>query len=310
MKILKFLMSILPFTLASYSHAEDICVNPKLPDKYLNKSNQAYLNLNNYQYLNQALPYHYRVLANYRIIASGQFSESQFVNATKGFGQVIDVDLRGEYHGFNQGAPFSYIALPNDDENLNKPQKAIINQENHILATWLPQYSNLQFYTYDLKSIPDKNTPVSCMKTKLETESQLVSKYNYPYYRITATDHIGMTPENVDQLIDLYDKYLKDNPKQWVYLHCHGGDGRTTSATIILIMLRQKMEHKLQSFPILLDYVEKTAGYKLKPECSRSNNSYKCQVKWRRYQTIEQIYQFMQQSAKNQKYSDWVKTKK
>lgn len=309
MKLLKMLIamvSCLPFAYA----ADNQCVTPQLMVTCASKLNQVYLELNNYKYAAESLPHHLRYLDDYKIIASSQFNESQFVNAIHNKSKVIDVDLRAEYHGFNDGIPFSFIALPNDDINVDKLQSVIIPQEEYILHKILNGYKSIQFYRYNLKSTPDENTPTICLNSSVQSESQLMAKYNQDYYRITVTDHLAMSTENIDQLLNLYDNYLKSNPQQWVYLHCQGGDGRTTTATIMLMILKQKDAGKLEPLSDLINQVQKVSTYQLIPNCKKSDLTYRCQGKWQRYETIGKFYQFVQQRKGLQKYSDWQKSLK
>lgn len=309
MKLLKILIAMvgcLPFAHA----ADNRCVTPQLMVTCASKLNQVYLELNNYKYAAESLPHHLRYLDDYKIIASSQFNESQFVNAIHNKPKVIDVDLRAEYHGFNDGIPFSFIALPNDDINADKLQSVIIPQEEYILHNVLNGYKSIQFYRYNLKSTPDENTPTICLNSSVQSESQLIAKHNQDYYRITVTDHLAMSAENIDQLLNLYDNYLKSNPQQWVYLHCQGGDGRTTTATIMLMILKQKDAGKLEPLSDLVNQVQKVSTYQLIPNCKKSDLTYRCQGKWQRYETIGKFYQFVQQRKGLQKYSDWQKSLK
>lgn len=296
--------SLLPTAYA----ADNQCVTPQLMVTCANKLNQVYLELNNYKYNSEPLAQHLRYLDDYKIIASSQFNESQFVNAIHHKPNVIDVDLRAEYHGFNNGIPFSFIALPNDDINVDKLQSVIVPQEEYILHHVLNSYKSIQFYRYNLKSTPDENTPTICLNNSVQSESQLMAKYKQSYYRITVTDHLAMNPENIDQLLELYDVYLKKNPQQWIYLHCQGGDGRTTSATAMLMMLKQKSAGKLEPMGALINEVQNESNYQLIPNCAESDLAYRCQGKWQRYKMLTKFYQFVQQRRGLQKYSDWLKS--
>ena len=295
--------SLLPIAYA----ADNQCVTPQLMVTCANKLSQVYLELNNYKYSAESLPHHLRYLDDYKIIASSQFNESQFVNAIHNKPRVIDVDLRAEYHGFNGGVPFSFIVLPNDDINADKLQSVIIPQEEYILHKVLNGYKSIQFYRYNLKSTPDENTPTICLNSSVQSESQLIAKYQQSYYRITVTDHLAMSTENIDQLLNLYDTYLKNNLQQWVYLHCQGGDGRTTTATVMLMILKQKEAGKLEALSSLISEVQNISSYQLVPNCPKSDTSYRCQGKWQRYDMIAKFYQFVQQRKGLQKYSDWQK---
>lgn len=282
------------------------CKDLSLGESYLNANNPAYLQLNNYKYVNQKLPPKLRYLDNYRIIASAQFTESQFINAIQNKGKVVDVDLRAEYHGFNNGIPFSYIALPYDNVNFGKSQDIILKEEHQILYNDLVHDKYIKFYRNNLKDIPNVNSPTMCMASSIKSESDLVAKYNQEYYRITATDHLALSPDNIDHLLALYDARLKSNPNQWVYLHCQGGAGRTTTATAILIMLKQKSAKSLMPFDELIKYVEQVSSYRLVPNCRASDKSYRCQAKWQRYQMLQQVYDFVQKRNGQESYTSWA----
>lgn len=280
------------------------CSSYQLPESYLNQKNPGYLELNNYLHHHEALPAHLRYIPQYRIIASSQFNESQFVNVIAGKGDIIDIDLRGEFHGFNQGQPFSYIALPNNNMNNNKNYSQIVAQEQQILNT-LPQYQQLAFYEKNLKAIPESITRQICMSTAISSEAQLISKYHQTYFRIPITDHLAPNPDEIQQLVAIYNNLLKNNPQQWVYLHCLGGDGRTTTAILMLTILKQQTGGTLQPLPELITMVEQQSNYQLIPNCLKSDLTYRCQGKWQRYHTIEKFYNWVK-SQQNTTFSNYI----
>jgi hypothetical protein len=106
-----------------------------LPSEYLNNGNLAYFQFNNYNKLQGLLPKNIRYIEQYSIIASGQFSVDQFKNVIGSKTDIIDVDLRNEYHGSNDLNPVSFISLPYDDVNANKSQEEIIVREQYLQAT-------------------------------------------------------------------------------------------------------------------------------------------------------------------------------
>ena len=103
-----------------------------LPSKFLDKNNKAYLIFNHYNNFTDKLPSNLRYIPEYHIVASGQFTKSQFKEAIKNVRPIIDVDLRGEYHGFNNDLAVSFKTLPYDDINLKKSQSEIISTEKYI----------------------------------------------------------------------------------------------------------------------------------------------------------------------------------
>ncbi|WP_367363785.1 hypothetical protein [Candidatus Tisiphia endosymbiont of Nedyus quadrimaculatus] len=282
------------------------CITYMLPSEYLNNGNLAYFQFNNHNKLQELLPKNIRYIEQYNIIASGQFSVNQFKNAIGSKTDIIDVDLRNEYHGFNDLNPVSFISLPYDDVNANKSQEEIIVREQYLFGSILPTYKQLSIYVNNLKTTPTKKDPAICIPISTKTEADIMAGLNIDYYRITTLDHREPNRDNLDKMVALFDQKLKLNPSRWVYLHCLGGDGRTTAATAELMMLKQQEVGELQPFDDLVTYVESVSnGYKLVPSCKPSDQNYRCQWKWDRYNTLKIFYNFVRTRTENQTFSDW-----
>ncbi len=291
------------------------CITYMLPPEYLNNGNQVYFRFDNHSTLQKPLPENIRYIEQYNIIASGQFSVQQFKNAI-GSKDIIDVDLRGEYHGFNDLNPVSFVNVPYDDVNANKSQEKIIVQEQHIFGSILPTYKQLSIYVNSLKIhkdragclslvAPTKKDPTICTPIATKTEADVMASLNIDYYRITEVDQRAPSNDNLDKIVALFDQKLKLNPNRWVYLHCLAGEGRTTTATAELVMLKQQEAGKLQPFDDLIAYVESVSnGYKLVPNCKPSESNC-CPWTWEHYNILKRFYNFVQTRTNNQTFSDW-----
>lgn len=285
------------------------CAPYNLPTQYLNNGNPAYFIMNQATGSNESMPSNYRKIESYNILASAQFSVAQFQYATADYAGIIDVDLRSEYHGFTSNIPTSFKALPNDDINAYITQAQTIESEAYIYNVLLPAQRQVEIYESNLKTAPQSNPAMACTNTVNSiTESQAMAGIGVSYYRIAELDHIEPSIQNMDSLVTLYDTQLKNNPNQWVYLHCQGGDGRTTTATAELIMLKQKQAGQLQSFNDIISYtVQVSNGYALVPNCQESSTmSYSCQGSWNRYETLQLFYQFVNTRYDGELYSQWL----
>ncbi|WP_425363320.1 hypothetical protein [Candidatus Tisiphia endosymbiont of Hybos culiciformis] len=282
------------------------CITYMLPPEYLNNGNLAYFGFNNHNKLSEFLPKHIRYINQYNIIGSGQFSVNQFKNAIVSKVDIIDVDLRSEYHGFNGLNPVSFISLPYNDSNTNRFQEEIIVQEQYLFNSILPTYKQLSIYINNLKVKPTKNDPTACITIATRTEDDMMKSLNIDYHRITVLDHREPSNDNLDKMVALFDQKLKLSPSRWVYVHCNGGNGRTTTAIAELIMLKQQEADKLQPFDDLISYVESVNnGYKLVPNCNPRDKNHRCQWKWHRYNTLKIFYNFVRTRANNQTFSNW-----
>ncbi|MCC8398717.1 MAG: hypothetical protein LN569_05490 [Rickettsia endosymbiont of Labidopullus appendiculatus] len=200
------------------------CITYMLPSEYLNNGNVVYFTFDHYSTLQKPLPENIRYIEQYNIIASGQFSVQQFKNAIGSKTDIIDVDLRGEYHGFNDLKPVSFGNVPYNDVNANKSQETIIMQEQHIFGSILPSYKQLSIYenaigvNHDSQDClvlvaPTKKSPTICTPIiATKTEGEVMASLNIDYYRITEVDMRAPSNDNLDKMVALFDEKLKLNP--------------------------------------------------------------------------------------------------
>ena len=268
MKNKQLLLVALNWLLISRSHGN--CPTYSLTPEYLTPATPAYLIFNQYSSRQKSMPANFRVIKDYQILASAQFTLKQFQNATLTTPGIIDVDLRSEYHGFINAMPVSFKTLPDNNINASKSQDLIIKHEHYLFNRTLRALPYTSIYSENLKAPPTANSVQRCTPTANSmTESQAMAELNNTYYRISELDHLQPSMANLDALVRLYDTRLKSNPKQWVYLHCQGGAGRTTTAIAALIMLKQQdSTQKLDTLANIIMYAQNHShGYQL--QCKR-----------------------------------------
>jgi len=200
------------------------------------------------------LPPRFRVFPHLQAIGSGEFAFSQLLDSTRNIRQPIYiVDLRGEYHGFiNGGIP---VSLLNKQDYLNKCENSHRLMEFEV--DWLQKqllHRQVNLIHRD-KSKPkyfensEEDKGIWGMTQKIEiknvvTEKSLVTELGFLYERIPVLDHFKPTAEEVDRFIQIYQRLPKNT---WIYVHCHGGAGRTTTFLAMIDILKNSKNTELYS---------------------------------------------------------------
>lgn len=178
------------------------------------------------------------------IAGSGQFSERSLLDAIKSMsGEIWIVDLRRESHGFINGLPISWYYSENLS-NVDLSSKEILLKE-HKMLEGLKEIDPVPVREIQRKSQGNiiRTTIIEVPVSILETESQLTSKHNLHYFRLPVSDHHHPDPEMVDHFIDFVNTAPKD---AWLYFHCRGGKGRTTTFMVLFDMLKNAKNIPLQ----------------------------------------------------------------
>ncbi len=162
--------------------------------------------------------------------SEGEYKQLASVLKQYDEGPIYVVDLRQESHGFLNGDAVSWYAEHNW-ANQGKTEEEIRKDENNRVETSLHQ--TMTWYQVDKKEhvqAGEKETVNQAM-----TEEQLAESEGLRYFRITATDHIWPSPEDIDRFIEFY----KELPKgAWLHFHCKMGVGRTTEFMAMYDMMR------------------------------------------------------------------------
>lgn len=176
-------------------------------------------------------------LAELDVSGSGQFSvgELESILAEAG-GPVIDVDLRGESHGFLNDHAISWYA-PRDWSVNGLSKGAMLTAERDRLATLQPG-STVTVIDGKEKVSGSYTTGIATdiEVERVASEEEVIIGKGHAYERITAIDHVPMTPAELDQVVALYQRW-RSVPGTRLHVHCAGGDGRTTTVLAALDML-------------------------------------------------------------------------
>lgn len=149
------------------------------------------------------------------------------------------VDLRRESHGFLNGQAVSWYA-DRDIMNLGLSLPQVEQDEQERLARVAGGATATVFLVK--KKVEDviteaTATPVAVAEVREETD--FLASRSIDSFRSPNRDHYA--PE--DPQVDAFVAFVRDlEPGRWLHLHCHGGDGRTTTYLAMLDMMRNAPE--------------------------------------------------------------------
>lgn len=149
------------------------------------------------------------------------------------------VDLRRESHGFLNGQAVSWYA-DRDIMNLGLSLPQVEQDEQERLARVAGGATATVFLVK--KKVEDviteaTATPVAVAEVREETD--FLASRSIDSFRSPNRDHFA--PE--DAQVDAFVAFVRDlEPGRWLHLHCHGGDGRTTTYLAMLDMMRNAPE--------------------------------------------------------------------
>lgn len=235
---------------------------------------------------------------------SAQFSINQFATLVKNLRQKTDkdiyiVDLRQENHGFFNEDAVSWYGK-RDWANIDKSRKEIIRLEPKLLKANLDKHTERATLD-DNKNADEVDT--SLIKS-VGTEKKLVEKNNLHYVRITATDHVWPSPENIDEFIKLYKSLPED---AWLHFHCEAGKGRTTTFLAMYDMMKNP---QVPLKDILYRQLLLGGNYVAYTEDVSTSSNWKAPYYNQKAKMIKVFYQYVQENHQNGfkvLWSDWLK---
>ncbi len=172
------------------------------------------------------------------VAGSHQFSKDSFVTALTRIPSksVVVVDLRRESHGFLNDNAVSWYG-PQDAANLNKTIPQIMASEQRLL-TRLSKSSYRWVYNIVSKTddgYVDKVTHDIVQIQGVQSEQQFVEKNHLGYQRFYVEDFHAPTDAEVNRFV----RFAKSLPANtWLYFHCRGGEGRTTTFMTMMDMMK------------------------------------------------------------------------
>ena len=176
-------------------------------------------------------------LADLHIAGSAQFSKLSLQQVLQHLKtkHVTIIDLRQESHGFLNGNAVSWYGPHNAD---NTGKKALQIEKDQAQA--LHQLEKQQSVKVDLilkktaNELIDKTKTMEFNVHSVSTEADLAGSLHLNYRRLYIQDFHPPTAQQVDQFI----KMVQTIPKnQWIYFHCRGGVGRSTTFMVMYDMM-------------------------------------------------------------------------
>lgn len=253
------------------------------------------------------LPRNFRIDEKLKVAASGQFSEKTLKNALKKIdGNVTLVDLRRESHGFVNGIPISWYQPQNNSNQNLSTADLLIKEEAQLqeLKTASPLVVSL---IVDKSSgIIQKTEPIELMIKSLETEEQLATRLGLQYVRFQVLDRHRPDDEMVDDFIQFTKNVA---PNTWLYIHCRGGKGRSTTFMVLYDILHNS---KTASLDEILLRQHTLGGVDLSRLPDEPKDLWKKDMAKDRKAFLEQFYRYATDPngyANNMTWQEWIKRK-
>jgi hypothetical protein len=170
-------------------------------------------------------------------IGSAQFSAKELQTVlTHVQNSFIIVDLRQESHGFLNGNAISWY---NEDDSANqyKTSGQIEQIQAQLLANLaLQSIASVRIIKTKNKAVKATHRDVLTLPVKhVYSEANLAKQLHVGYKRFYITDH--HVPD--DQEVDRFVQWVQTlPPNTWLYFHCRGGKGRTTTFMVMYDMMK------------------------------------------------------------------------
>lgn len=195
----------------------------------------------------QAFPKRFRILKNngLRAIGSGQFTHAQLLRIKNQINApIIVVDLRKESHGFVAGMPISWFGFRNW-ANKNKLPDAVEEVQRKLLLD-IKNKATIRVHTKLHKEFSGAIKPLETVwlqPREVASEEELVRALGLRYKRFYVTDH--MAPDKLQ--VQAFEDFIKTVPADtWLYFHCRGGSGRTSTFMVLYEILRNGRKKTLE----------------------------------------------------------------
>jgi len=202
-------------------------------------------------------------LAELRLSGSGSLSlpehMAQIDEAAKG-PPVTVVDLREESHAIVGKYPVTWI-VSNDWANVGCTQSEVLHDEQQRIAALKNERQVVLTDHFEWKTGVVSPRTVTQVDPVVQSEQALVEGAGGRYVRLTVTDHLRPTDEQIDHFIDL----VRGLPEgTTLHVHCKGGMGRTTTFMVMYDMLRNA--HQVEADDIIDRQRELGFGYDLRAD--------------------------------------------
>ncbi len=229
---------------------------------------------------------------------SAEFSEKELekmipVLKAQAKGPIYIVDLRQESHGLFNGTAVSWYGR-NDWGNIGKTHAMALADEKKRLKE--AKGHTVVMSKLDKHKMPAE--PEEVKVTSAESEEELVKRHGLQYFRITATDHVWPSPDNIDAFVT----FVKGLPKDaWLHFHCQAGQGRTTA----YLAMYDMMKNPDVSFGDILSRQYLLGGNYVAYLGDKKNGGWKNHYYQEKAQMIAKFYQYVQANHASSYRSSW-----
>jgi len=214
-------------------------------------------------------------------------------------GPIYVVDLRQESHGLLNGNGVSWYG-DRDWSNINKTYEHVLIDEKTRLKESLHKNVVLSVLDDEKKAAEPQVEKI----TSALTEEEMVKNAGANYFRITATDHIWPSSENIDRFMN----FVKTLPQNaWLHFHCQAGEGRTTAYMVMYDMMKNP-DVSLKD----VVYRQYLIGGQYIMFSGSGKNSWKNDYYAEKSRMIPQFYQYVQETVADGfkvPWSKWLKDK-
>lgn len=244
------------------------------------------------------------------IAGSDQFSEIQLLKALEYLPQdkLVIIDLRKESHGFINGIPVSWYISRNSLNEKRTPEQ-VLHFEKELL-NGLKKESEVTIYQIEkIEDLPNPPKiayvkPNTITVSSVEQEQELVKRHNLKYFRFFVQDFHAPDPGQVDAFLSMARNLPEDS---WLYFHCRGGTGRTTTFMTMYDILKNFDKVSLED----IIYRQSFIGGKMLSELPADSHHWKFESQKDRFIFIKLFYQFIRetQGQEGLRWSDWLEAK-
>lgn len=240
------------------------------------------------------------------IAGGAQFSEQGLKKIKERIpGLKLIVDLRKESHGFIDGNAVSWYG-PENAANCGKNYDDVIKTEKQLLDA-LRASPAVTLYEIVSKSDGKITKTKSIVVSPHDiADEKTVTKRNHLYYmRLVVNDHLAPETQEVDDFINAVRKIPRGI---WLFFHCRGGAGRTTTFMVMYDIMRNAKE---VSFEDILKRQKLLGGEDLE-NFGKLSDVYKSDAAKQRFKFLTEFYQYARTNNDRFKtpWSEWSKQQK
>lgn len=248
------------------------------------------------------LPKKFRIDEPLHAAGSAQFSERGLLKVMDRLSgkKVTIVDLRQESHGYLNGNAISWYG-EHDAANADLSPQAIMKRESDLLKS-LARNKFAKVYNIIDKSqdgVITSAKPQEYVVHGASTEQELTEKHHLGYKRFYVQDFHAPDAKAVEDFVQFI-KTLPDD--EWLYFHCRGGSGRTTSFMAMYDMIRHA---STKSFDEMIEGQAKLGGKELRK--LPDDNDYKYKPALERLAFLKKFYEYAKENNFDISWSVWLK---